>query len=79
MDMIQKKNVLLFGLEEGMIRTTKEGDIMDDNYFVSITDSSSECRSFFCPIMFKNVFNVHTQKKSRFKKQRSADGGRNSD
>ena len=45
MDMIQKKNVLIFGLEEGMIRKTKEEDIMDDNYFVSITDSSSECRS----------------------------------
>ena len=36
MDMIQKKNVLIFGVEEE--------DIMDDNYFVSITDSSSECR-----------------------------------
>ena len=45
MDMIQKKNGLIFGLEEGMIRKTKEEDIMDDNYFVSITDSSSECRS----------------------------------
>ena len=45
MDMILKKNGLIFGLEEGMIRKTKEEDIMDDNYFVSITDSSSECRS----------------------------------
>ena len=45
MDMIQKKNDLIFGLEDGMIRTTKEEDLMDNNSFVSITESSSESHS----------------------------------
>ena len=43
MDMIKKDNDLIFGLEDGMIRTTK--DIMDNNSFVSTTDSSSKCHS----------------------------------
>ena len=45
MDMIQKKNGLIFGIEEGMIRTTKDENIMDNNSFVSITESSSESHS----------------------------------
>ena len=45
MDMMQKKNDLIFGLEDGMIRTTKEEDLMYNNSFVSITESSSESHS----------------------------------
>ena len=43
MDMMEKDNDLIFGLEDGMIRTTK--DIMDNNSFVSTIDSSSKCHS----------------------------------
>ena len=45
MDMIEEDNDLIFGLEDGMIRTTKDEDIMDNNSFVSTTDSSSKCHS----------------------------------
>ena len=76
MDMIQKKNGLIFGLEEGMIRKTKEEDIMDDNYFVSITDSSSECHSSL--LFNKSMLLIFTPEKS-LNLKRSADRGRNSD
>ena len=45
MDSMEKENGLIFGLEDGMIRTTKEEDLMDNNSFVSITESSSESHS----------------------------------
>ena len=45
MDMIEGENDQIFGLEEGIIRTTKEEDIMDNNSFVSITENSSKCHS----------------------------------
>ena len=45
MDMMEKDNDLIFGLEDGMIRTTKDEDIMDNNSFVPITENSSKCHS----------------------------------
>ena len=45
MDVIEEENGLIFGLEDGIIRTTKDEDIMDNNSFVPITENSSECHS----------------------------------
>ena len=66
MDMIQKKNDLIFGLEDGMIRTTKEEDLMDNNSFVLITESSSESHSSL--LFNKSMLLIFTQKKSLYLK-----------
>ena len=61
MDMIEEDNDLIFGLEDGMIRTTKEEGIMDNNSFVSITENSSECHSSL--LFNKSMLLIFTQKK----------------